>query len=67
MRYLLRDGKIEYTGNKRELIEYVRESYADEYWVQEYGKVFDKDFEKFKFATECIGLTIADRINKKRH
>jgi hypothetical protein len=67
MRYLIRDGKIEFSGNKKQLIEYVREAYADDYWVQEYGNIFDKDSEKFRYATECIGLHVTDKKPKNKH
>ena len=65
MKYLLRQGKVEYSGNKKQLIEYVREKYSDEYWVKEYGKFFDNDFGKFKFAVETLGLSLSDKMSDK--
>lgn len=65
MKYLIRNGKVEYSGSKKQLIDYVREKYSDEYWVREYGNAFDNDFGKFKFAVETIGLTISDKMSDK--
>jgi len=67
MKYLIRNGKVEYSGNKKQLIEYVREKYSDEYWVREYGKFFDNDFGKFKFAVETLGLSLSDKMSDKEY
>ena len=66
MKYLLRDGKVEYSGTKQELIEYIREAYPDDYWVQEYGSILDKDYNKLRYVTECIGLHIVNTLPKKK-
>ena len=65
MKYLIRNNKVEYSGSKKQLITYVKEKYADEYWVREYGKDFDDDFGKFKFAVETIGLQLSDKMSDK--
>lgn len=67
MKYLLRNKKVEYSGDKKQLISYVKEHYADEYWVKEYGKFFDTDFGKFKFAIEYIGLELSDKMTDKEY
>ena len=67
MKYLIRDNKVEYSGSKKQLITYVREKYADEYWIREYGKDFDNDFGKFKFAIETLGLTLSDKMSDKEY
>ena len=67
MKYLIRDNKVEYSGSKKQLITYVREKYADEYWIREYGKDFDNDFGKFKFAIETIGLQLSDKMSDKEY
>ena len=67
MKYLIRDNKVEYSGSKKQLITYVREKYPDEYWVLEYGKDFDNDFGKFKFAIETIGLQLSDKMSDKEY
>ena len=65
MKYLLKNGKVECSGSKKQLIDYVKENYAEEYWVREYGKLFDTDFGKFKFALETIGLQLSDKMSKE--
>ena len=67
MKYLLRNGKVECSGSKQQLIDYVKENYAEEYWVREYGKFFDSDFGKFKFAIETIGLELSDKMSNKEY
>ena len=44
MKYLLRNKKVEASGSKKQLIEYVKEKYKDEFWVKENAKKFDTDF-----------------------
>ncbi len=67
MKYLLRNGKVECSGSKKQLIEYVRANYPEEYWVRENGKYFDTDFGKFKFAIETIGLQLSDKMTNKEY
>lgn len=67
MKYLLKNGKVVCSGSKKQLIAYVKENYADEYWVRENGKDFDTDFGKFKFAIETIGLQLSDKMSDKEY
>ena len=67
MKYLLRNGKVEFSGDKKQLIQYIKEKYKDEYWVKEYGKMFDSDFGKFKFAIEALGLQLSDKMSNKEY
>lgn len=55
---IIRNGKVEFSGNKKEVIEYIRECYQDEYMVREYGKILNKDFNKLIYVLECIGLEL---------
>ena len=61
MRYLIRDGKVEFSGNKKDIIKYIRECYNDEYWVRENYNILDKDFDKLIYVLENIGLELRDR------
>ena len=56
MKYLLRNKKVEYLGTKKQLIEYVKEKYKDDFGVRENSAKFDSDFGSFKFALSCLGL-----------
>lgn len=67
MKYLLRNNKVEYSGSKKQLIEYIKEKYLEEYWVREYGKYFDTDFGKFKFTIETLGLQLSDKMTNKEY
>ena len=67
MKYLLRNNKVEYSGSKKQLIEYIKEKYLEEYWVREYGKYFDTDFGKFKFAIETLVLQLSDKMTNKEY
>lgn len=67
MKYLLCDKKVEYSGSKKQIIAYVKEHYSGEYWVNEYGKLFDTDFGKFKFAIGCLGLELSDKMTNKEY
>jgi len=55
---IIRNGKVEFSGNKKEIIEYIRECYQDEYMVREYGNILNKDFNKLIYVLECIGLEL---------
>lgn len=59
--YLYRDNKIEFEGNKKEIISYIREAYVDEYFVEEFGSIFQKDFDKFIYVCECLGIEVKSR------
>lgn len=67
MKYLLRNKKVEFSGDKKQLIAYVKENYKEEYWVREYGKFFETDFGKFKFAIETLGLELSDKMTNSEY
>ena len=67
MKYLLKNGKVEFSGDKKQLIKYIKENYKEEYWVKEYGKFFDSDFGKFKFAIETLGFQLSDKMSNKEY
>ena len=67
MKYLLRNGKVEFSGDKKQLIQYIKETYPNEYWVREYGKLFETDFGKFKFAIETLGLELSDKMSNTEY
>ena len=67
MKYLLKNGKVEFSGDKKQLIKYIKENYPNEYWVKEYAKFFETDFGKFKFAIEAIGLQLSDKMSNKEY
>ena len=67
MKYLLKNGKVVCSGSKKQLIDYVKENYSEEYWVREYGKLFDTDFGKFKLTIETIGLQLSDKMSNKEY
>lgn len=61
MKYLIRDGKIEFSGNKKDVIIYLKEAYQDEYAIEQYGKILDKDLDKLYYVVECLGMNLLDR------
>ena len=65
--YILRDGKVEFTGNKKEVINYIRECYEDDYFVHEYGNIFDKDWNKFKYTLEGLGLFLSNKKPRRKN
>lgn len=65
--YLIRDGKVEFEGNKKELLKYLKDAYSDEYFIQEYGKILDKDYEKFIYVLDCLGLSISTKQPRRKH
>lgn len=65
MKYLLKNDKLQYMGNKKQIIEFVKNKYSSDFFVQEYAKFFDTDYGKFKFALECMGLEISDKMSDK--
>ena len=40
MQYLIRNNKVEYSGNKKEIIAYIMQAYEDDYFVL-YKKIGD--------------------------
>ena len=65
MKYLIREGKIEFSGNKKQVIQYLRDAYSDEYWMEQYSSVLDKDIDKLYYVIECLGLQLLDRKPKR--
>lgn len=65
MKYLIRDGKIEFSGNKKQVIQYLRDAYSDEYWMEQYSSILDKDTDKLYYVIECLGLQLLDRKPKR--
>ena len=41
--YLIRNGKIEFTGSKHEIVEYIKDVYPEEYSVELYWDQLEKD------------------------
>ena len=67
MKYLLKNGKLLFSGTKKQIMEYVRTQYKDEFWVKENVQKFDIDYGVFKFSIEASGLEISDRIPKSEY
>ena len=59
--------KVEASGSKKQLIEYVKEKYKDEFWVKENAKKFDTDFGSFKFTIETLGLELSDKMTNSEY
>lgn len=57
---LLRKSLTEFSGTKKEIVNYLLYNYEDDYWIQEYGKTLLKDFSKLKFVVECLGLRLCN-------
>ena len=55
------------SGSKKQLIEYVKEKYKDEFWVKENAKKFDTDFGSFKFTIETLGLELSDKMTNSEY
>lgn len=54
-------------GNKKQLIEYIREKYKNDSWVKDNGSKFDNDFGSFKLALDMLGLQISDKMSDKEY
>ena len=67
MKYLLRNKKVEFSGDKKQLIAYIKEKYKEEYWVRENSKKFDTDFGSFKFTIETLGLELSDKMTNSEY
>ena len=66
MKYLIRDGKVEYSGSRLEIINYIVTEYEDDYYVQEYADQLAKDFNKLRFVLTGLGLYISETLPKRR-
>ena len=67
MKYLLRNGKVEFSGSRKALINYIKEKDADDYFVKEYGNIFETDFGRFKYVVENLGLQLSDKMTNKEY
>lgn len=62
MKYLLKNGKLIFSGTRTQIIEYVKTQYKDEFWIKENAHKFEADYGVFKFSIEALELEIRDRI-----
>lgn len=65
--YLIRDGKVEFSGTKHEIVEYIQEVYTEDYYVEEYWEQLDKDINKLKFVIGGLGLKLTERKPKRKN
>ena len=63
--YLVRKGKVEFTGNKHNIIEYIKEVYEDNYYVQEYWDQMEKDTQILKNVVRDLDMKLT-KIKPKR-
>ena len=66
MQYLIRNNKVEYSGNKKEIIAYIMQAYEDDYFVQEYSTKLYKDPNDLKQNLIGLGLSISNTIPKRK-
>ena len=66
MQYLIRNNKVEYSGNKKEIIAYIMQAYEDDYFVQEYSTKLYKDANALKQTLIGLGLSISNTIPKRK-
>ena len=66
MQYLIRNNKVEYSGNKKEIIAYIMQAYEDDYFVQEYSTNLYKDPNALKQTLIGLGLSISNTIPKRK-
>ena len=66
MQYLIRNNKVEYSGNKKEIIAYIIQAYEDDYFVQEYSTKLYKDPNALKPTLIGLGLSISNTIPKRK-
>lgn len=59
--YLIRDNKIEFEGNKKQIIQYLNEAYQDEYWIEQHGNILDKDIQMLYYVVENLGMFLSNR------
>lgn len=67
MKYLLRNGKVEYSGNKKQIIDYVKQKYKGDLWVNQNINKLDNDFGCFKFTLDMLGLELSDKMPNKEY
>lgn len=64
--YLIRDSKVEYTGTRKEIIEYLLAEYEDDYFIQEYNKQLFQDSSKLKYVLDGLQLRISSKLPKRK-
>lgn len=64
--FIIRDGKVEFSGNKKEVINYIKQCYADEYWIIEHGNKFEKDWQLFKDCLFNMNLYVSNSKPKRK-
>lgn len=64
--YLMRNFKVEYTGTRQEIIDYILAEYEYDYFVQEYGKQLYKDSNKLKYVLTGLELSLSNNLPKRK-
>jgi hypothetical protein len=64
--YLIRDNLPEFTGTKKEIIDYILNSYYDDYYVQQYGNHLYKNNDALLQTLESLRLKITHKLPKKK-
>lgn len=64
--YLVRNGKVEFTGNKHNIVEYLKEVYEDNYYVQEYWDQMEKDTKILRGVIRDLGMKLAETKPKRK-
>ena len=66
MKYLVRNGKVEFSGSKKEIIDYILSAYEDDYFVQSYDKQLYHDNSILEEVLDGLCLQIWDKSPKFR-
>ena len=66
MKYLVRNGKVEFSGSKKEIIDYILSAYEDDYFVQSYDKQLYHDNSILEEVLDGLCLQIWDKAPKSR-
>ena len=66
MKYLVRNGKVEFSGSKKEIIDYILSAYEDDYFVQSYDKQLYHDNSILEEVLDDLCLQIWDKAPKFR-
>lgn len=66
MKYLVRKGKVEFSGSKHDIIEYVKEVYEDDYYVQEYWDQLEKDIKILKSVISGLDMKLTENRPKRK-
>lgn len=65
--YLVRKGKVEFSGTKHAIVEYIKEAYSEDYYVQEYWDQLEKDLNKLKFVIGGLDLKLTERKPRRKN